>query len=398
MQILNQKYLSIIISHHDLNKIDSGGKIRTTFFVELISTYFKTLIFTPSDKNIDKNVIKQENLTKILKVTPGNQFKHKKKNENKLKQQVLNIVLFIKYGRLLNKTIKGKKIFIFADHAWKIPHSLILYHFLKKKNKVKLIYLSHNFEIKRAIKLKDIFKLFYAILSELIILPLYIDWIILPTNEGKTLFKDIFKKKVIIIPNSVKKPQRKIKKELNNEELKIIEEIQHLKKQYKIVGFIGDLNYKPNKEAIKHIMSVSKHLIDKKIMFVIVGKGIPRKKINNIYFLGFINNVNEVMKNWDVACFPLPYGGGSSIKTIHSLMLNIPIVGTYVTFRGIPVNKLLKEGCIYITDINNLKCKILEALESDNTKNCAKIISEYYDWNKLIERSYKIFITKIKEE
>ncbi len=125
----------------------------------------------------------------------------------------------------------------------------------------------------------------------------------------------------------------------------------------KRILFTGVYDYPPNMEAIRLIEKViAPHLPDKQ--FLVAGRGVPKKKISNMTYMGTVRDVSEVVRSADVCIVPTPYAHGLQTKIIDYLMEGKPVIGTTVAFRGYNIKDKL--NAIVEDDINRFPDRIVE--------------------------------------
>lgn len=109
-------------------------------------------------------------------------------------------------------------------------------------------------------------------------------------------------------------------------------------KNTKIMYFAGSYNYRPNDEAVEYITDeIAPRLIKKYPDFIIliIGKGLNAKlqdKIlqtnGKVVYLGFVEDINEVLFSADIMLNPMLTGGGIKTKAVEALGNNLKVVST----------------------------------------------------------------------
>ena len=170
---------------------------------------------------------------------------------------------------------------------------------------------------------------------------------------------------------------------------------QTIRKKYgfadsKIVVFVGNLSYLPNREAMQLISSTIAPKVNAEIpgaKFVVVGKK-PTQSLSGIYFTGFVDSVADVLKVSDVGIAPLLHGSGTRLKILEYFSSGIPVVSTSVGAEGIEV----KDGeNIFIADKPEDFAAQITKLLKDNALSFAvgqagRELAERYDWKKIVEK------------
>ena len=163
----------------------------------------------------------------------------------------------------------------------------------------------------------------------------------------------------------------------------------------KLLYFAGSYNYHPNDEAVENILfeiypRLSKYRNDFKIL--IIGKGLNEvlvKKINEtkgaVIYLGFVENINDILYSADLMLNPMLSGGGIKTKAVEALGNNIKVVSTENGSFGLDVESC--QGMVWISTDDNWS----HFAENINLALNSEIeISEkfysYYSWKNVTRR------------
>jgi glycosyltransferase involved in cell wall biosynthesis len=106
-----------------------------------------------------------------------------------------------------------------------------------------------------------------------------------------------------------------------------------------ICVFHGIYNHYPNLEAIQQItnyIAPKIYQLDKKIIFLIFGKGVPEIRYDNIIQLGYIDDL-QMLYFTDLAIMPILSGAGVRIKALDYLMAGLPIISTSKGVEGLDI-------------------------------------------------------------
>lgn len=165
-----------------------------------------------------------------------------------------------------------------------------------------------------------------------------------------------------------------------------------------IIMFHGVYNYLPNKEAVTFIEAYIAPKIGKiykEVIFVIAGKGAPKTKKNNIIYLGFVEDLHSLIRSADLAIVPVLKGGGTRIKILDYMCMDIPIITTKKGIEGIEAKNY--EHAIIVDDINQEFINAIRYLiDSEEERerigaNARKLAEEKYDGNKIGEKLDKLY-------
>jgi len=110
-------------------------------------------------------------------------------------------------------------------------------------------------------------------------------------------------------------------------------------KQNNII-FIGNMYYKPNKEAAKYIATKIFPILkkkDKNITFTFIGMaGDELQKLanSNLIFTGPVNSLNEFLLQATIALCPITHGSGMKVKILNYCAAGLPIITTKLGASG----------------------------------------------------------------
>ncbi len=148
-----------------------------------------------------------------------------------------------------------------------------------------------------------------------------------------------------------------------------------------------------NAEAIKIIVSRIAPRVyakNKKIKFIIAGKGVPCFKYGNVESIGFVENLEEFLSNADLAIVPILNGSGMKIKMLDYTSLKIPLVTT-------------KMGVGDISFVDGKHALIFDKVDDDFIEGIIRLSKDKALASKLANNAYKLFrkeyeISKISEK
>ncbi|MEM2970685.1 MAG: glycosyltransferase family 4 protein [Candidatus Bathyarchaeia archaeon] len=171
---------------------------------------------------------------------------------------------------------------------------------------------------------------------------------------------------------------------------------------YRVVVFVGNMEYSPNMEAVRLIATKIAPLVCKEfdnVKFLIVGRYI--EKINSPYliFTGTVKDIIEPLAIAELAIAPLFRGSGTRLKILEYLAYGLPVISTT---KGVEGLKLENGACLIIEDeITEFARSIIQLLtNSDITKRLRKNAKEFimnYDWEKIsvqLHETYEEFLRK----
>ncbi len=293
----------------------------------------------------------------------------------------INIVLFF----TLKKFIKREGIqTIILEH----PYMGWLGILLKITTQVQMIVHTHNVEYKR---FKSLGKWWWWILKYYEKAVLHqADKIFCISDDDRNIFINtlhINENKCVIIPFGVNIDTAPIDKE----KCKIIVAEQY-GFDYKdlLLLFIGSMDYKPNIDALKIILDeINPRLATTGIIYniLIAGKGISddlKRKIEvdtqNVTYVGFIEDLDLLVKAADISLNPIESGGGIKTKVIESIGLNTDVVSTKTGATGI--DPLICGHKLRIVEKNNWEAFAQEIIHKLDEKPTSTPVQFYktYGW------------------
>ncbi|MEM2517886.1 MAG: glycosyltransferase family 4 protein [Candidatus Aenigmatarchaeota archaeon] len=171
---------------------------------------------------------------------------------------------------------------------------------------------------------------------------------------------------------------------------------------YRVVVFVGNMEYLPNREAVKLIATKIAPLVCKEVnnvKFLIVGRCTEKVDSPNLIFTGTVKDVAEPLAISDVAVAPLFRGSGTRLKVLEYLACGLPVVSTTKGVEGLNIEG---NSCVIIEDdvSSFARCivKILNNLDiAEKMRRNAKESVVGYDWKKIsaqLHETYEEFLRK----
>ena len=109
----------------------------------------------------------------------------------------------------------------------------------------------------------------------------------------------------------------------------------------KRIVFMGKWKRPDNFDGLKWFFDNVYDKISKDLTISIVGKWLPEqfearlKKLNNVEYLGFVENPYDMIANSMATISPLFSGAGVKVKVVESLACGTPVIGNDIAFEGI---------------------------------------------------------------
>ncbi len=171
------------------------------------------------------------------------------------------------------------------------------------------------------------------------------------------------------------------------------------------VLFLGHLNYTPNQQAVDIIATQISPKVNKN--FLIAGKGSPflQRKYSspNIKFLGWVDDLNHLFNQVDIALAPLITGSGTRLKILDYMAAGIPVIGTDLSVEGLELD--IKKYMIVENDFSKYP-NAIETLYNDTSLvtrlsvSARKYVSKERNWSNCIEDvliAYKHSLSLLKQ-
>ncbi len=155
--------------------------------------------------------------------------------------------------------------------------------------------------------------------------------------------------------------------------------------------FIGSGYHPPNIDSINLLHEEYWPLITKEFpnaKLLIVGEGYSFKIDNpNFKYLGFIKNVNSILRNCRAVIAPIAWGTGVKVKIIESISKGVPLLTNIDGFRNIDNLKIKKRLLLSKTNIKLLKS--LNYLKEISNKEI--LFSSSFSAKNVLDKYYSIY-------
>ena len=160
----------------------------------------------------------------------------------------------------------------------------------------------------------------------------------------------------------------------------------------RIVVFVGNLDYLPNREAVRILSSVIAPIVldeVKGVKFLVVGKNRGKLELPGLVFTGFVKDVSDVLNISDIAVAPLFQGSGTRLKILEYFSCGLPVVSTSVGAQGLPIESGVN---IFIEDdLRKFALRIIELLKDKNLstavgKAARNLATSSFDWTQIVQR------------
>ena len=379
---------------------DSGGRIKTFRLVQFLSSHFDVNLVCAHGSEDGKTLgtLREKSGVKSVQVF-GVFRKRSAFNWFMAVMQFPTFNSFRVYSKRLESMLKWgiqKSDIVIIDH-------LEMFEMIDVKMVPKVIYHSHNAE----------FKLWrdYAKLGRNPVVKWLLEW------EAKRV--KLFERWVIktsqftfMAPNDseLAKTELGIKEEkfnltyhLGNDDL-LQGETVNLKQSKKQIFYSGTLSWTPNADGIDWFIDncwpkVIQSHPDAEL--VICGKGADQKLKNkllntsNVYFKGFVDDLEPLMSESRCAIVPLRFGSGMKIKTFDAMYKGLPIVSTSIGAEGIEVEN--GKHLLIANDPETFSIQVIQILEDDIlattlAENSRRLAQDKYTYTHI----FSLMLAKLK--
>lgn len=292
--------------------------------------------------------------------------------------------------RLISLIKKHQIETVILEHpylGWLIP-------FFRLFTKVRIICHTHNVESER---FRTIGKNWWRILKwyEGMVLK-NCDKVFCITKQDRDFFVNkmqVSENKCIIVPYGIEEKAPPTDKDACK---RIVCKNHQLDPSLPLLFFNGVLDYQPNLEALLIILEkIHPILLSKEFKYnmLIVGKRLPASynelkayNSNNIYYAGFVEEINIYTKAADILLNPVLTGGGVKTKMIEALGCDTSVVST--TSGAIGINPAIANHKLFVTSDNDWHSfteNIIASAKEQSTSTPEVFYKEFY-WGNIIEK------------
>jgi glycosyltransferase involved in cell wall biosynthesis len=171
--------------------------------------------------------------------------------------------------------------------------------------------------------------------------------------------------------------------------------------------FVGNMRTLQNQDAVQFFISSIFPIVKKTIpdaVFYVLGAE-PSQSIKNmsddknIVVSGFINSIEDEIKNAAVAVAPVRIAAGIQNKVLISMACGIPVVLTSMIASAIPELESGK-NCFIADTENDIALKIISLIKNATIRNIIaengyKLMKKSYSWNKCLEGYERIVFDEL---
>jgi len=152
------------------------------------------------------------------------------------------------------------------------------------------------------------------------------------------------------------------------------------------IGFIGQLEYAPNREGVRWFLSqcwsqIKSGVPDARLRLVGPGSdGLVQKPDPDVDVLGYVTDPSEEMQTWALMVVPIRVGGGTRVKIAQAFSQRCPVVSTRLGAYGYDVQDGIE---MYLADS-----------PASFSNACVKAIREPEETAQMAERAWGEYLKK----
>ncbi len=175
--------------------------------------------------------------------------------------------------------------------------------------------------------------------------------------------------------------------------------------------FVGMMKYFPNDEAMRYFLDEVFPLIQKQIpqvkIYIVGGSPAPwlqKRAGRQVEVTGYVEDVRPYISKASAYVVPLNMGGGTRLKILEAMAMEIPLVTTTIGCEGIP---LKHQETALIADTPEtfaqatIKLLLEEGLRSTLTTNAYELVTSKFSWEQIhvqLEETYTTLLGVQKTE
>ena len=168
-----------------------------------------------------------------------------------------------------------------------------------------------------------------------------------------------------------------------------IRDLLGIKRNERLLFFFGQLDYAPNREAVRILAHEIMPRLDGAYRLAIAGQGSVaqlRKTYggDRIKFLGPVDRIADYINAADVVVAPLMHGSGTRLKLLESLACGVPTVTTSIGAEGLDL--AVCEPALSVADGWGAFADTVRRAVTMDRMPPSRSFLEAYDWRAIVER------------
>lgn len=188
-----------------------------------------------------------------------------------------------------------------------------------------------------------------------------------------------------------------------------IQAVSGIAEERLVVGFLGPMSYLPNRMGVEWFLDqVWPKILEiaPQAEFHIIGQmpdGLKAQfsQIQQVYPLGFVDDLSAAMACIRVFVVPLHVGGGTRLKVLDAMAYGLSIVSTHIGAEGIALED--GQSVLFADDASTFSSAVTELLANPQQSlslgtEARKLAEEQYGWSKIAKEQNAIIIGSASSE
>lgn len=237
----------------------------------------------------------------------------------------LRIILF-----MLNRRSSPVKSILYVHTIWSFFYAIFFKIFLG----IPYVFDNHNVEFDRFYSTRRYFLLPFIFLSEKVLI-YFAKYVVVGSDSDRNRLIQLYGRKDWFHVVEIK-----IKKKKRMDSIKILNKYGIPSGKIKLL-FFWSFSYYPNKEALSYIENAIIPFLPHNYIFILCGKNlnIPNKFISQALYLGYVEDIDELIYVSDCVVAPIFSWGWVKTKIVHAMIYNKSIITTVEGIRGIDISR-----------------------------------------------------------
>ena len=352
----------LITAHFRIHPTDSGGAVRTVSIADCLEKMGHQVVLLTGDNPLPASG--HHNI-------PGEWHGFKMYSQP---GYFLNPAFYRAYLKLLNQS---PDLIVSS-----CPFQSFMVLPTAKKNRIPIIYDSHNVEVDRFRFAANRLKYLVVKKSEAYLVR-HARAILAVSDEDKKLFKQYYRADALVLPNGVD-----INKfQPDNRDPKFVSVYELNDK--KVLLYFGSYDYPPNIDALRYLLQIWPGILDRypDSRLLVVGRYPPdwAQSVPGVIVTGAVDDIVAHIRLAHIVAVPLQQGGGTRLKILEALACGQTVLSTPFGATGIAPDQGQK--ALILSDLTDFHNKICELLQTP-PEPCSNIISRElalrYDWSRMV--------------
>lgn len=378
-----------ILSYYDVSQRDNGGSVRTYYLAKGLLTHSDQVCIIIPDRHVTSESVDGIKVRRIKGILPYSLLR--------LFSNILGIAdarsLYLYDPSFLLRSFNAISQCDIIQVDTPVPAGAIISFMLAKIFRKSIVVDSHDaFQSLRLEHLKTLRKMLEVWLERISYRCAKLILTVSEVDKRLITGYGIKPDNVVVIPNGVDtgtfKPEVDALRTKN----------QYNLEEFQVIGFVGNMEYPPNQEAVQLISSNLVSNISNKIpgvRFLVVGRK-PRQLPDNPYmiFTGIVENLVQILGTFDVAIAPLLHGSGTRLKILEYFACGLPVVSTTIGTQGLETDSginILIEDDMSVFSASVVRLLHDKALSIRIGRMARQLVVEKYDWKTITDKLCTVY-------